>query len=373
MSKAAFVYSDSYLGYRFTKNHPLRQVRLQMNARLLESYDQFTVGDSELVVPISAVREDLLMEHSAEYVDCLHTLSSGGLVENSGKYGFGPGDNPPFPGMYEATLLYVGATKECVRRIVSGENSHCFNNSGGLHHAMRNRAAGFCLANDCALAARWLNAAGHRVVYLDIDAHHGDGVQGSFYDDPSVLTISLHESPETLFPRVTGFVDEIGLGDGYGYNVNIPMKAGSSDEHYAYAFDEIVDPLIAWFNPTVIILQVGADGHYEDPLAHLQLTSRGWLSMVQRTIGYGKPIIALGGGGYNIKTVARLWTMLQSSLAGNNLPDEIPHPLAEEYGITTLHDQSTPNIPVSTRTACWTSLRNTISRLKTTVFEIHSI
>ena len=171
-------------------------------------------GNSDLVAPKAATDEDLLLVHTPEYVNALRDLSAGKPVSNPDQFGFGPGDNPTFPGMYEATLLYVGATLECVRRILSGENRYAFNNSGGLHHALPDRAAGFCLANDCAIAARVLRQAGKRIAYIDIDAHHGDGVQAIFYDDPTVLTISLHENPETLFPRVTGFADEIGEGAG---------------------------------------------------------------------------------------------------------------------------------------------------------------
>jgi acetoin utilization protein AcuC len=373
LPKAAFVYSDRFLAYRFGPNHPLRQIRLQMNHRMLAEYGEFTYGSCELVEPISATRSDLLVVHSETYVDALENLSKGIAVRGEERTGFGPGDNPPFPGMFDATLLYVGATKECVRRIVSGENTYCFNNSGGLHHAMRDKAAGFCLANDCALAAQWLVDAGHRVAYIDIDAHHGDGVQSIFYDRPDVLTISLHETPETLFPWVTGFVNEVGVGDGYGFNVNVPMRAGSTDEHYDWAYEEIVTPIIRAFAPTVIVLQVGADGHYDDPLAHLSLSSHGWLSMVRKTLGYGAPIIALGGGGYNIKTVARLWTLLQSTLAGDELPDEVPAAVAKEYGITNLHDTLPLDIPEFRKRDCWDTVREVAKALKSTVFPIHHL
>ena len=370
MSQAAFLYSDAYLGYRFSRSHPLQQVRLQMNCRLLEAYGLFDRSEIELVAPTPAGEADLRLVHTAEYIAALQDLSRGVSVDDPVRHGFGAGDNPAFPGMYDATLLYLGGTKEAVRRIVSGENKYAFNNSGGLHHAMPDRAAGFCLANDCGIAAKQLTEAGCRVVYIDIDAHHGDGVQHIFYSDPSVLTISLHETPVTLFPRLTGYVDEIGDGAGTGFNVNVPMLAGSSDEEYAFAFREIVNPTIKAFKPTVVVLQVGADGHFDDPLAHLALTSRGWLHMVQEVIGYGLPIVALGGGGYNLKTVARLWTLLQAQLAGVQLPDEVPAAYADQYGITNLHDTTAPSVGASIKADCERNVRSVAQTLQASVFPV---
>ena len=373
MAKSVFVYSDAYLGYRFNRSHPLQQVRLQMNHRLLEAFGLFERGDSDLIEPIAATDSDLLLVHTEDYVAALRDLSNGLHVENEGAYGFGPGDNPAFPGMYEATLLYVGATADAVSRINSGQNIRAFNNSGGLHHAMPGHAAGFCLANDCALAAKWLTFDGHRVAYIDIDAHHGDGVQRIFYGDPDVLTISLHETPLTLFPRVTGFVDEIGSGSGTGYNANVPMLASSTDEHYQFAFEEIVNPLIDAFKPTAIVLNVGADGHWEDPLTHLGLTSHGWLNMVNHVIGYGLPVIAVGGGGYNLPTVARLWTLLQAALSEVELPNEVPADYAQRYGITHLHDIASPNLSQSSRDACMKNIHEVAISLRKNVFPTHGI
>jgi len=373
MANVAFVYSDDFLGYQFNRTHPLKQVRLQMNYRLLEAFSVFTDGTCDLVQPIPATDSDLLTVHTPAYVNALHDLSDGKPILDRELYGFGVGDNPSFPGMYEATLLYVGATKEAVKRIISGESPRAFNSSGGLHHAMPSRAAGFCLANDCALAAHWLRDAGHKVVYIDIDAHHGDGVQQIFYDDPSVLTISLHETPLTLFPRVSGFVHEVGHGKGTGYNVNIPMLAGSTDSHYQFAFREIVNPLVQAFGATAVVLQVGADGHFDDPLAHLSLSSHGWLDMVREVIGYGLPIVALGGGGYNLKTVARLWTLLVSELASQELSDVVPDHMAKEYNITHLHDCLPAGVTSIQIDNSWRDLREVKQFIVDHVFPIHGL
>jgi len=302
-----------------------------------------------------ATADDLAIVHSPEFIDAVREISATLSDDPSTKvdrtlaarYGLGPGDNPAFPGMWEASLLYVGASLTCVERILSGQNRAAFNSSGGLHHAMRSRAAGFCLFNDCAIVARNLVAAGKRVAVLDIlDAHHGDGTQALLYDEPEALTVSFHETGRTLFPG-TGFTDEIGVGDGLGFSLNFPMEAGSGDWHYARAYDEIVAPFLAEYKPDVIVLVVGADAHFQDPLAHLALTSQGWMAIVDRVVALDLPIIALGSGGYNLRTVPRLWAMLQAALAGTKLLDEIPEDLAKEWGIDRLHDMF--QAPVSGR------------------------
>ena len=246
--------------------------------------------------------------------------------------------------MWEASLLYAGGSLDCARLVSQEGYTAAFNTSGGLHHAQRSRAAGFCTVNDCALVAQYLLSHGAaRVAYLDIDAHHGDGTQALFYDDPRVLTLSIHETPETLFPRVTGFADEFGMGDGFGCNANLPMAPGSGDRVYTEAFEAAILPLLRTFDPNYIILQVGADAHFQDPLAHLCLTTRGWLSLAQSVAALGKPIVALGGGGYNLASVARLWTLLYGTLAGQIFPDTVPESYASEWGIETLSDQSKPS------------------------------
>jgi acetoin utilization protein AcuC len=246
--------------------------------------------------------------------------------------------------MWAASLLYAGGSLDCARLVSQEGYDAAFNTSGGLHHARLDRAAGFCTVNDCAFVAHYLMDRGAaRVAYVDIDAHHGDGTQALFYDDPRVLTLSIHETPETLFPRVTGFADEIGEGAGFGYNANLPLTPGSDDGVAAEAFGATFLPLLRAFDPDYIILQVGADAHFQDPLAHLCLTTHGWLGLAQSVLALGKPTVALGGGGYNLKTVARLWTLLYGGLSGQTFPQAVPLPYAEEWGITRLHDTSGPS------------------------------
>ena len=344
MPRAAFVYTDDYVRYHLSDTHPLQQKRLLMTHRLLDAYEAFDGPNSDLITPTRATEADLRRVHSPDYLDALWELSEGRTVPDKKRFGFGGSDNPPFPGMWDASLLYAGGSLDCARLVSQEGYAAAFNTSGGLHHARRDRAAGFCTVNDCALVAQYLLDAGaKRVAYVDIDAHHGDGTQALFYDDPRVLTLSIHETPETLFPRVTGFADEVGEGAGVGYNANLPLAPGSGDAVAAGAFGAAFLPLLRAFDPDYIVLQVGADPHFQDPLAHLCLTTRGWLGLAQSVLALGKPVVALGGGGYNLKTVARLWTSLYGALSGQAFPQAVPSAYAEEWGITALHDTAGPS------------------------------
>jgi acetoin utilization protein AcuC len=317
MPRAAFVYTDDYTDYHLSDTHPLQQKRLLMTHRRLEAEGVFQSPSSHLITPATATAADLLRVHTPEYLNALRQLSAGEGVPDKKRYGFGTLDNPPFPGMWEATLLYAGGSLDCARLVMHGGFDAAFNTSGGLHHARHDRAAGFCTVADCALVAYYLLDQGaSRIAYVDIDAHHGDGTQAFFYDDPRVLTLSIHETPETLYPRVSGFAEEIGEGAGLGFNANLPLAPGSGDAVYAEAFQAAFLPLLEAFDPEYIILQVGADAHFADPLTHLGLTSRGWLGLARSVIALGKPVIALGGGGYNLDTVTRLWTLLYGALSG---------------------------------------------------------
>ncbi len=323
MPRAAFVYTNAYADYHLSDTHPLQQKRLLMVHRRLETLGAFQ-PPSHLIAPTPAIEADLLRVHSPEYLQALRRLSRGEPVPGKKEFGFGNLDNPPFPGMWEATLLYAGGSLDCARLVMHEGFEAAFNVSGGLHHAQRDRAAGFCTVADVALVAYYLLDSGaKRVACVDIDAHHGDGTQTFFYDDPRVLTLSIHETPETLYPRVTGFAEEIGESAGIGFNANLPLAPGSGDAVYAEAFSAAFLPLLTAFDPEYILLQVGADAHFADPLTHLGLTSRGWLSLAQSVIALGKPVVALGGGGYNLDTVVRLWTLLYGTLSGQTFPDTL--------------------------------------------------
>jgi acetoin utilization protein AcuC len=238
----------------------------------------------------------------------------------------GPGDNPVFRGLYDWSLLVTGSTVQACDFVAGEERAIAFNIAGGLHHAQRSRASGFCYVNDPVIGILRLLGKGKRVAYVDIDAHHADGVQAAFYETDQVLTISLHESGRTLYPG-TGFEDEIGTGKGEGYCVNIPFLPFTDDETYLWAFDEIVPPLIDGFAPDVVMTQLGVDTFYNDPLTKLNLTILGYEKIIRRMKSFASRWVALGGGGYDVSNVARAWTLAWAVMNGVELNNTLP----EEY------------------------------------------
>ncbi|MBC8103921.1 MAG: acetoin utilization protein AcuC [Cytophagales bacterium] len=343
----AFLYTDEFLSYNLGGKHPLQQTRLQMVHRLLGAYGLLSPqGPVDWITPTPATPDEILEVHTPDFVEAVQRAGRGEKGDAVSRYGLGPGDTPAFPGMYEAAALYAGGTVDAARLVLSGQYEAAFNVAGGLHHAHPNRASGFCTFNDLALGIHTLLRGGcDRVAYLDIDAHHGDGVQDCFYHDGRVLTISLHESGRYLFPG-TGFPGEVGEGDGEGTSLNVPLYPYTEDEVWHAAFDAVVPRALARFAPDAFVLQVGADAHWQDPLAHLQLTSRGWMEAVAKilTLAEGKPVVVTGGGGYNIRTVARLWTMVQAACAEVALPDTVPAAYDALYNLPRLHDTERPVI-----------------------------
>ncbi len=329
MALPFFFYRPEMLQYDFGRFHPLRPERLEKTIRLLKAE-----GVLEVIEPEPATEDDLLRVHTEEYIEAVKRAGKG---ECEWKYGLGIGDNPPFEGMHHKALWYVGGTVCAARAVVSGA-SLAFNMSGGLHHALSDRASGFCIYNDPAIAISILREKFSRVAYVDIDAHHGDGVQWIFYTDPSVLTISIHESGETLFPG-TGYPSETGEPP---HCLNIPLKARTTGDVWMWAFLTLVPPAIRAFNPEVIVLQMGADSHFEDPLAHLLVAVQEWLEAVKLVRSFGLPIVALGGGGYNLRTVPRMWAAGCMTLAGCEYNDVLPSPFAEEFGVMSYSDPFLP-------------------------------
>jgi len=238
--------------------------------------------------------------------------------------------------MHESSARVAGCSLVAAEAVWTGRAQHAFNPAGGLHHAMPERASGFCVYDDPALAIRWLlsNGAG-RVAYIDVDVHHGDGPQAIFYDDPRVLTISLHQTGRTLFPG-TGFVEEMGRGEARGTKVNIPLPPFTGGAEWLLAFDAVVPPLIEAWKPDVLVTQLGCDTHHTDPLAMMALTTgtyretaRRLHDLAHRTAG-GK-WVATGGGGYQwARVVPRAWTIYFAEMAGAELPDALPEAWIEE-------------------------------------------
>ena len=314
MSTPAFFYTDEFLSYDFAGSHPLQPIRLKL------TYDAMKVKsvlDSYTVIePRKASRNELETVHTPDYVDAVLEGDKG--IPNF-TYGLGTSDNPLFPKMYKSSLIYTGASISAAEHLSQG--AMAVNISGGLHHAHPSQAAGFCIFNDVALAIKVLLKKYHRVAYIDIDAHHGDGVQEIFYDTNQVLTISLHESGQFLFPG-TGFPDEIGKDEGKGYSVNLPFYPYTADDVYIESFTEIVPPLIQAYDPDVIVAQLGVDTNVEDPLADFRLSIRGYLQVVELTKGLHDTHLILGGGGYNLQVVPKAWSMAMAVLVGN--PTDIP-------------------------------------------------
>lgn len=277
-----------------------------------------------VVRPRRATDDEILSVHTREYVEAVKR------AQPNLRYGLGTEDVPVVAGMHEAAAHIAGATLVAAERVMSGEFTRALNIAGGLHHAQRKQASGFCIYNDLAIAIRWLHEQyGARVMYVDYDAHHGDGVQWIFYDNPEVLTLSVHESGAFLFPG-TGFIDEIGEGDGYGYSVNVPLEPHTSDASLLRALRDIVPAVADAFKPDVIVLQNGCDAHALDPLTHLRCGTHAFEECVRLMCDIadqhcGGRVIATGGGGYGIyDVVPRAWTLVWSVLRGARAPDAIP-------------------------------------------------
>lgn len=320
--KTAFVYSEKYQDFDYGPTHPLRVERLKMTYELCRSYGLLDLPGASLIEAENAREEPILGFHTASYVKALKQAGRG-MLSGYFTHGMGPGDNPMFEGLWEWSLLHTGASLQCADLTLEGDCRAAFNIAGGLHHAASYRASGFCYVNDPVIAIQKLIKSGRRVLYLDIDAHHGDGVQWAFYEDPRVLTVSFHQDGRTLFPG-TGKVTETGKGAGKGYAVNIPMMPGTDDEVFLHGFEAVMPPLTAWFEPDVVVTQLGVDTFKDDPLSDLELTTNGFCRVIEWVGGLKRPWVALGGGGYDVHNVARAWTLAWAVMNGVNLPDRLP-------------------------------------------------
>jgi acetoin utilization protein AcuC len=220
--RTALVHSEEWRRFDYGPEHPLRMERLGMTWRLMEAYGLTSGPKIKVLTPEPAPVEAIIRFHSREYIEILRAVSAGDWVPHAARYGLGAGDNPIFPGLWEAAELVAGGSLLASQLVLDNEAPRAFHFAGGLHHAMPERASGFCYVNDAVLAIMELRRRDWKVAYVDIDAHHGDGVQFAFYADPRVLTISSHERGDRLFPG-TGSVEEMGEGEGFGYSVNCPQ------------------------------------------------------------------------------------------------------------------------------------------------------
>jgi acetoin utilization protein AcuC len=308
-------------------------VRVELTMALARELGVLARPDVTTLTPaVPAGQDELELVHDAAYIDAVRAAGLDGLP--NGRYGLGTTDNPVFAGMHEASALVAGATLAAARAVWRGETGHGANIAGGLHHAMRRAASGFCVYNDPAIAIRWMLAQGaKRIAYVDVDVHHGDGVQAAFYDDPRVLTISLHEHPATLFPG-TGLASETGSGDGRGYAVNVALPAGTGDAGWLRAFDAVVPPLLRAFEPEILVSQHGCDSHRLDPLANLELSvdaqrrAQLMLHDLAHEVAGGRWLVT-GGGGYElVRVVPRTWTHLLAVASGDPVDPAQPVPSA---------------------------------------------
>ncbi len=371
MRRAAFVYDEQVSQHVLREDHVMRPTRLRYTYELLEAYGAFR--DSRLVPPRPATEEELRWFHTGEYVEAVRSISNGENTYRPERYNFSQyGDNPPYRGMYEAACLSTGGSLVAARMVADGDADVAFNVAGGLHHAAREQASGFCIFNDPVIAIEYLRRQGLRVAYVDIDCHHGDGVQNAYHDTDEVLTVSLHESGRFLFPG-TGEVEELGEGKGRGYAVNVPLAPYTQDEVWLWAFEQVAPPIVCAFNPDVIVTQLGIDTHFNDPITHLQMTVEGHGKAVARLAGLAPRWVALGGGGYDMAAVARGWSLDYGIMMGKDWPDEIPKAYQERYGLARLRDGQAPPLTQEVRAYTERFAQETVDRVKRLVFPIHGI
>jgi acetoin utilization protein AcuC len=321
--RTALVHSEAFGRFDYGPDHPLRMERLGLTYALMEAYGLTRLPGTCVLAPTPAPEAILREFHTAEYLEVLRAAGAGEPVPMAFRYGLGPGDNPIWPGCYEASALACGGSILAADLVARGEVDRAFAFAGGLHHAMPDRAAGFCYLNDAVLAILTLRRHGLRVAYVDIDAHHGDGVQMAFYRRADVLTVSTHERGDRLFPG-TGAVEEVGEGPGRGYAVNLPLNPYTDDSVYLDAFDAVVPPVVRAFRPDVVVAQLGIDSHRTDPLTHLALSIDGFAAAVQRILALAPRLVALGGGGYDLSNVARAWTVAWGLMNEVELPAALP-------------------------------------------------
>jgi acetoin utilization protein AcuC len=374
--KTALVHSEAADRFDYGPQHPLRMERLGLTWRLMRAYRLTTLPSSQVVAPEPAAEADIARYHTREYLDVLKRADTGEEPADGAVYGLGLGDNPVFRGLWETAQLVAAGSLLAADLVASGQADRAFHFAGGLHHAMPDRASGFCYVNDAVLAILRLRERGLRVAYIDIDAHHGDGVQYAFYGDPNVLTISVHERGERLFPG-TGFVRETGEGEGVGFSVNLPLEAYTDTAVWLPAFEAVVPPLIERFKPDVIVAQLGVDSHRTDPLTHLALDVQGFARAVERIAAMTPKLVALGGGGYDLRNVARMWTVAWAVMNGVELAPTLPEGFEADlkrYGFTSraLWDDAV-TLPDELRRAVGEYADRRVEEVQKTIFPMHQL
>jgi len=374
--KRVFIHSSELENLSYPPDCTFNTQRAGKTHDLLLSLGLLEGNGIKVIAPKLATRSELEAFHSARYLDELQRAAEGKLTKKGSDMGFGTPDCPVFSDMYRYASLACGATLTGAELILSGEADIAFNPSGGFHHAKAEKASGFCCLNDVVLGCLRLAEKGKRVLFLDVDAHHCDGVQDAFYARNDVMVISLHESGKTLFPW-TGFENEIGEGPGFGFNVNVPLPVGIFDEAYMTVFYKVVLPLIKAYKPDVIVLELGMDALAGDSLAHLELTNNTFFEIINELLSFNKPILATGGGGYDVEKTVRGWALAWETLSGEGDEADLSLGLggvmlqSEEWS-GGLRDRVLP-VNEKHRKSIDSAIEETMNAVKKNVFRYHGL
>ena len=323
MPRTALVYSHDFSACSYGDYHPFKVQRYRLAWELMEAYGLTCLPGADVRECGTVSDAELLSFHAPDYLHRLAEFNRSSKPRADFRYGLGDVENPVFPGFFDWARLCTAGTVEAARLVTEEGYDIAFNLAGGLHHAHRARASGFSYLNDAVIAINRLVAQGLRVAYLDLDAHHGDGVQEAFYETDRVLTVSLHETGLHFFPG-TGREHETGRGPGSGYSVNVPLIEHTDDALFMKAFDEVAYPLIAAYDPDVLVTQLGADTFRTDPLSRLEITTHSYSYAVRKLKALRIPWVALGGGGYDLVNVARAWTIAWAIMNGVELHPRLP-------------------------------------------------
>ncbi|MHA7178987.1 acetoin utilization protein AcuC [Arthrobacter sp. MDB2-24] len=382
------VWDESMLAYNFGGQHPMNPERLHLTARLTRNCGLLDLGHVTVASPFVASDDDLATVHSPDYISAVRSVSSNPDRSDAGR-GLGTEDTPAFVGMHEASARLAGGSLGAADAILQGSVVRAVNFGGGMHHAARSRASGFCIYNDAAAAVqRLLDRGARRVLYIDVDAHHGDGTQSIFWDEPRVMTISLHETGMSLFPG-TGFANETGGPNAEGYAVNVALPTVAGDSAVLRAFHAVVPQLAAAFAPDVIVSQHGCDSHREDPLTNLRVSVDAQHAMMLGVRELADRLcdgrwIATGGGGYALASVVpRSWTLLVAVAAGAAIVPSTPVPAAWRDYVLERHGIDTPALMGDGADPWWRSweigydpnddLDRTVMATRKAVFPLHGL
>jgi histone deacetylase 1/2 len=362
--KVAYFYDDNVPNYYYGHDHPMKPKRIGMTHSLINHYKMYSL--LHVYEPAKASREDLCMFHTPEYVEYLEkvnpkTFTRGTEKKNSFKIGETT-DCPIFNGVFEFSQISAGGSIGAASMINNGAHDICVNWAGGLHHAKKSEASGFCYVNDTVLGILELLKYHPRVLYIDIDVHHGDGVEEAFFLTPRVMTVSFHQYGKDFFPG-TGHHDSVGADEGKYHCLNVPLYPGITDQMYINLFQEVMSEVIAKFQPDAIVLQCGADSINDDKLGQFNLSTRGHGACVEFILKFGIPLMLLGGGGYTIENVARCWAYETSLALGVQIDNKLP---PNEYS----HEYSGPYLHVEAHATMENkNSKEHIEKLKVSVFE----